>query len=89
MPGSFILYDSSSSGRACHPFTNEKEPWAGSRALAVPLGGFVSTCHLARVSGDSCMASPPCLRASGCRALAPAPLSLLEWKARRRGGCRC
>lgn len=85
MPSSFILCDSPSSGRVCHPFTNENEPGAGSRALTVRLCGFGNTCHLPGVSGDGSMVLPPCLGASACRAPAPVPLSPLEWKAWARG----
>lgn len=94
MLGSFILYDSPSSGYVCHPFTNENEPWAGSRALAVLWCGFANTCHLPGVSADGSMALSPCLGASACRAPASAPLSPLRWKDWARevagaGGGRC
>lgn len=89
MPGTFILYDSLLSGHACHPFTNENEPWAVSRSLAVPLFAFANTCHLLEVSGNGRMALPPSLGGSACGVLAPAPLKPLEWKAWVRGDARC
>lgn len=86
MPDSWIVCDSPSSGHACHSFTNENEPSAGSRKLVVLLCGFVNICYLAGGSGGGSLAFLPFVRTSVCSALpAPASLSSLSWRAWLRG----